>query len=304
MVSGPACDRGWSIRLVVRQTSELLLARGARFRALFATDQLADIIVETVLSASMAHLPLREAGHWIAIGDAVRLGRPVSAAAIAQSMQLAETTVRRRAAILVDAGLLWREPGGFRLAAEFGTGGAIADVVAANAADLFRTLEQLARAGYEPAVRAVATGVPSLPAGVVERPLLVFALRVLEQFTALYGDVTGGTLVAAIVAANVRHVTDDPALARAYASEGAIPPDAERRPLSLRALARSTGIPFETVRRRVDALIAAGIAARGVAGVIVPSAVLGGARHTANNRRIVDHFDALLEQLTTLAGSA
>jgi DNA-binding IclR family transcriptional regulator len=297
--------RKLSARLVARQVSELLLARSRRGLALVPQERLAGFVFEVVLGGSIAHHPLRDpaTGRWIGVEHAATLGRPVNATAIAHSMRLPHTTVRRRAAELVEAGLLVRCPAGFSVAPAFFEGDTLARLAAEDAADLMRALHKLAARGYAPASRALDAGAEALPAGVVERLLLAYCLRVLETLTELYGDVTAGTIAAAITAANVRRVTEDPQLSRLYSSEDMPPPDTVREPISLRALSRAIDLPFETIRRRVHALIGAGIVVRSGDGVMVPAAVLLSPRHVENNRRIALHFEQMLQSLANL-GSA
>lgn len=296
--------RRLSTRLVVRQVSELLLARSRRRLALIPQERLSGFVFEVVLGGSIAHHPYREAasGRWIGIEDAGTLGRPVNATAIAHSMSLPHTTVRRRAGELVERGLLVRSASGFNVAPRFFEGDAARRRADEDAADLLRMLETLAAADYTPAIAALDAGIADLPAGVIERLLLAFSLRALETLTELYGDVTAGTIVAAITAVNVRRVTADPELARLYAAEDMPPPDDIREPVSLRALSRAIDLPFETVRRRVVALVAAELVAWKDGGVFVPAHVMLGERHIANNRRITLHFDQMLATLIALAG--
>lgn len=292
-----------SVRLVARHVSELTFARWLRWKALVPNERLSAFVFDLVLSASIAHHPFRDPalGQWIGIEDALILGRPVTGTAMARSMRLPHTTVRRQAAELVDAGLLARDVGGFRIAPTIFIDGSINGFAVADAADLTRSLEALAHSHYAPAVVALEAGVAALPAGVVARVVVAFALRAMETFTELYDDVATGTIVSGIIAANVRHITEDPALARLYAGEDTPPPDEMRRPVAVRALSRQLDIPFETVRRRVAALIAEGRVTWLADGVIVPSRVLLSDRHIDNNRRIILHFEQMLTTLTALA---
>ena len=169
---------------------------------------------------------------------------------------------------------------------------------------MIRILHALASAGYAPAARTIEAGAAELPAGVAERLLLAFVLRVLESFTGLYGDVVTGTILSATIAANIRHVTEDPVLARRYASEDMPPPDALRVPIALRALARAIDLPFETVRRRVATLVAEGRIVWRDDGVVVPTHVLLDDRQRDNNRRILAHFERMLQAFGALAAGA
>ncbi len=296
--------RGRPARLVARQISELLLARVRRWHALVPQERINGVVFDVVLSAGIAHHAFGDpgTGRWIGVEQAAKLGRPVNATAIAQSMGLPPTTVRRHAAELVAAGLFVRSPAGFTAAPAVFAGDRLAKVAAGDAEDLVRILGALAEADYAPAARALDAGASRLPPGVAARLLLAFAVRALESFTDLYGDVITGTILVAMIAANIRHVTDDPVLARRYAQEDMPPPDALRRPVALRPLARAIELPFETVRRRVAAQVDLGTVVWREDGAIVPTDVLLDERHRDNNRRLVGHFEQMLLQLGSLAG--
>ena len=299
-----AHDRNRSTRMIVRQVSELLLARWSRWQVVIPDHRLNYVVFQTVLSASIAHQPLRDpaSGALLGIATARDRARPVNASAIALPMALALTSVRRCADKLVDAGLLVRQPAGYVVAERVFADDTLADVVAHDAVDIARVLRALGATGYAPAAEAVARGVGDVPPDVVSRLLLAFALRSLETIAALYGDFPSGAIVTAIIAANIRKVTEDDALTRRYAAEESVPPDAVRQPIAVRELARSLAMPFETVRRRVAALVAAGVVAGKGDGVIVPTAVLLGQRQIENNRRIAQNFEQMIASLVALAG--
>ncbi len=71
------------------------------------------------------------------------------------------------------------------------------------------------------------------------------------------GDVTAMGLWLAIGAANIRHVTYDPALGSRNAFTPS--PDASRRPIPLRQVARAVALPYATAWRHASALEAAGL---------------------------------------------
>jgi hypothetical protein len=139
-----------------------------------------------------------------------------------------------------------------------------------------------------------------LPDGVVARLLLGFALRTMETFTELYGDLTSGAISAAIVVANVRHISEDQVLDQRYSAEETPPPDAMRVPITLRSLAREVKLPFETVRRRVAALVEDGLVVWKDGGVIVPSHVLLSDGRLNNNRSFQLHFEQMLDAIVSL----
>ena len=77
----------------------------------------------------------------------------------------------------------------------------------------------------------------------------------------------------AITRANVGRITTCRDTASRYLALGQIPPDTSRVPVTVYALARDLGIPYETVRRHVGKLKAAGICDATADGVIIPGRV-------------------------------
>ena len=124
-------------RLVIRQISELLIARTYRWWSIAPRDRLDGTVFGAVLSAGVAHCPYYDpaTGCWVGIDHAGLRRRPVNGTAIAQSMNLPHTTVRRRAAALVDSGLLEHKATGFGIVPQFFSGDRLARVMAADAED-------------------------------------------------------------------------------------------------------------------------------------------------------------------------
>jgi hypothetical protein len=74
-------------------------------------------------------------------------------------------------------------------------------------------------------------------------------------------------LAISVGAANVSHIDSDLALSRQYS--GLIEPDYMRRGISRAAISRATGLPLETVRRRINKMIALDVLIERKDGVIV-----------------------------------
>ena len=81
-------------------------------------------------------------------------------------------------------------------------------------------------------------------------------------------------LVMAINQANIAALTRDPNARRRYGALEAPAPDDERRPVSLSAIAASLGLPYETVRRRVQRLAKRGVCELTEFGALVPESFL------------------------------
>ncbi|ODT89625.1 MAG: hypothetical protein ABS78_02040 [Phenylobacterium sp. SCN 70-31] len=88
-------------------------------------------------------------------------------------------------------------------------------------------------------------------------------------------DPMDALLVLAINQANIAPLTRDPDARRAYGGLEHAAPDSVRRPATVNAIANSLGVPFETARRRLKRLEAAGVCqVSPSAGVMVPEAWL------------------------------
>jgi hypothetical protein len=94
-------------------------------------------------------------------------------------------------------------------------------------------------------------------------------------------DLTKGLIYTAIWTANVKHVTNTgPAASRA------ILPDSQRLPVSVLAISQSLRLPYETVRRHANVLIAEGLCARTPGhGLVVPT----GVHHRTRIGAIITH---------------
>jgi DNA-binding transcriptional ArsR family regulator len=74
-----------------------------------------------------------------------------------------------------------------------------------------------------------------------------------------------------IARANMRHFTNSSAMAMRYAAMDAIPPDSERAPVTVYAVAKELGIPYETVRRHAAKLRKEGMCQAVSGGLIIPN---------------------------------
>jgi hypothetical protein len=81
-------------------------------------------------------------------------------------------------------------------------------------------------------------------------------------------------LMMAVNQANIAPLTRDPAARSRYGALETPAPDAERRPVSVRAVAASLRLPYETARRNIHRLEAQGVCVVTGAGVVVPEAFM------------------------------
>lgn len=82
-------------------------------------------------------------------------------------------------------------------------------------------------------------------------------------------DMVGLLVFTGIWTSNTEHLTDP----GRYSTIFDLPPNSERRPMPVTALAANLRMPLELVRARVDELIQADLVEEGPSGLIVPSAV-------------------------------
>lgn len=102
-----------------------------------------------------------------------------------------------------------------------------------------------------------------------------YVLRALQLVAELHGgDFLRAIIATTIVAANVGHINNRRGGGERYETLQDPPPDSERRPVSVSAISKALGIPFETTRRHVNGLIASGYCVRVRGGVYVPTEVL------------------------------
>lgn len=107
-------------------------------------------------------------------------------------------------------------------------------------------------------------------------------------------------LVLAVNQANIAPLTRDPAARRAYGALEHAAPDDARRPASINAMANSLGIPFETTRRRLKRLEAAGVCTIVPgAGVVIPESFLTSPAYLesvmAAHNRLVGFYGRLVD---------
>lgn len=81
-------------------------------------------------------------------------------------------------------------------------------------------------------------------------------------------------LVMAVNQANIAPLTRDPVARSRYGALEAPAPDEIRRPVSVRAVAASMQLPYETARRNIRRLEGLGVCATSEAGVVVPAAFM------------------------------
>jgi len=100
-----------------------------------------------------------------------------------------------------------------------------------------------------------------IPITILRLSLRLANAFLLEVLAATRGekDFTDALILAALVQSNSAQITGDHSLQQRYGDFASPPPASIRRPISMSGLAASLGLPFETVRRRIKRLAAAGV---------------------------------------------
>jgi len=187
---------------------------------------------------------------------------PVSVYAVAREMSVPYETARRHVAKLCKAGLCAKTGDGLVIPREIYLRPALLKATVQNWRQALEFLADLAAVGVE-------ASNPSPPReGVdVRRQILRLTtnmfLEAVEILMARIGlDLIHTLLYITVIQANVRHISEDPDVAANYSGLRDIPPDDERRPVSVYAVAREMGLPYETARRHIRQMTDAGLLAR------------------------------------------
>lgn len=204
--------------------------------------------------------------------------RPISVNAISASLGLPFETVRRRTKRLVAEGLCEVLPEGIRLRRELLTSGRsrrMLDEVYLLVRSLY---QRLSRAGCLELMGLPAQGGPpwteeAPPVRIVWCAASDYTLRMMEHLLPNFDSLSRAFIVLAVVRANTDGLSD--ALRGGDAAEvEAMVPDSYRRPARASDVAVLLGLPHETVRRHLMALVEDGRCVRVRDGVIVPASVL------------------------------
>ncbi|MDP1737891.1 MAG: hypothetical protein Q8L23_10675 [Caulobacter sp.] len=129
---------------------------------------------------------------------------------------------------------------------------------------------------------------PAREAGPIIRASRAHFLELIALISEMMsGDLMKGIVFTAIASANMEIVRRMDMSAETFATSSGVPPDTMRQPVSVYALSKSLGLPYETTRRYVASLIEDGLCVRvdKRGGVIVPAQASAGAKAESLRRR-------------------
>lgn len=232
------------------------------------------------------------------------LREPVSVYAIAREVSIPYETARRHVAKLVKAELCVKTDDGVVIPHEIYRRPRLIKAATENWRQTAQFLADLAEVGVE-------APVPTAPVtGDVTRQVLRLTINMfLEAVAVLMArvnlDLIHTLLFLTVVQANVRHLMDDPEVAASYSGLQAIPPDRVRRPVSVYAVAREMGLPYETARRHVRKMTEVGLLARDAdGGVWTPAALHARPESIAGTEITWNQIKTLLEQFAQIGVTA
>lgn len=233
------------------------------------------------------------------------LRTPVSVYSVAKDMRIPYETARRHVAKLVKRGLCLRTDDGLVIPSEVHQRPQMMAGVEANWRLTVRFLKDLSACG----IRGHAPDTAPVGADVRRQVLRLSIGKFLEAIEALMDrvqlDLVHTLLYLTIVQANVRHLSEQVSPDRPFSALEDIPPDAERRPVSVYALAREMGLPYETARRHVSEMIAAGLAVRSPSGgVSAPTAIHMSPEWIAGTEDSWRRIEALVKDLAQIGVTA
>jgi len=297
------------IRLVIRLLLEFMVSAMPALARWHGGDLVRGVIFLAIAQANRPRLsdPVRRAGIR---GDEDL--RPISVMAIAQSLRLPYETARRRVRHLERLGLVERREQGIVVPGAVIASREFEDFAAGTYALFLRMLRGLRAVGFDFAsfgkAAPLADSEPALdeaPDAAVRHVVIDFILRMVECGLAAHDDDFLRALIfSAIMSANAEPYTADPAAAWNYATLAQSPPEHRRKPVTVAEIAARTGIPYETTRRYVAAMLRDKDVVRvSGKGVINPQQSPRDARLHQSGAVIMSRFIQLIGDLTRLGFS-
>ena len=223
--------------------------------------------------------------------------RPISMSALAASLGVPFETVRRRMKRLVGAGVCEIAHDGLRFTDARLLSPEHLRVLEATYARTRNFYQRLRRAGcldlfsLPPGPRWAAD---EPPLRIVYRTSNIYFLRMMEHLLPRFANLSQAFIVLAVVRVNTAAFPDT-----LRGGEGLEPehfvPDSYRKPARASEVAALLGVPAETARRNLAALVAGGFCQRLKDGYIVPAAVLA-------RPNVLVAWDANLRDLSRLFG--
>lgn len=273
-----------NVRAILRVTNEFFMRGIDTTSRMMGGDFIRGVVYTAIWTANIRHITNSPSNQTFGGMDDLppdALRRPVSVLTIANGLRLPYETTRRYANELVARGICTRVGGGLVIPSDV----FLLPQFRAAVVECYRNMQalvlDLTRVGFDftPYRAQLSTTVRTPPGNELPpnlRALLrtgtEMQMRIFDTLTREHdGDTVRGVIYTAIWRANVRHITD---AGTEYTDFDSIPDDACRKPVTVNEVSETLRIPYETVRRYANKLVADGMAVRfGNKGLMVPKAV-------------------------------
>jgi hypothetical protein len=309
-MTGAASDSPANFRPVLRAGAALALRAITNITKFAGGDLRSGLVFQAVWTSNLRPVTQSAANETYGGFDTLppeEMIRPIAVHALSESLLIPYETTRRHVAKLIKDGLCVRDHRGVRIAmAAITTRPEVVDLLRNALPNLLQFLDELRRAGFDfaPYRQRLPVTVPLPVSGQLPpngRGLLrvcgEYVMRSVDVLGRLYdNDFLAALIHTAIWAANTETLRMGPENLR-YGGLNDIPPDSMRQPISINALASQLGVPFETTRRYVNAMLRDGLVVRTEKGLIVPAAVLGQSRMLEGARTVHNHTVRLIGDL-------
>lgn len=195
--------------------------------------------------------------------------RPISGRALSRTLSMPYETVRRHAVKLVQSGQCLEKQGGLVVPPAVCRGRPVETFLRGLYLETARALTDLTRieaARYR--VKLPRAGPLTKDQRVIALAATTFLLAGIKTLRGYWaGDMVKGLVFTTIWTTNVRHV-----MSTAAAGTRDVLGDEHRQPVTVLALSKTLGLPYETARRHVQALMRDGLCVRqGNHGLVVPA---------------------------------
>ena len=249
-------------RIIVRNMSVFVLRGVAALRQAVGDQLSAAFIFATVRCANVSHTPYTAADARLLLPEAGEAGdhlrRGVSVNAVARSFAMPYETVRSCVNSLIARDLMERRGDGVLVPGRVLARPAFRDADEAIAVALLDAFASLARLGIDLSAIAgpVNREVGPPPQSLIARIATDAVLRASEAMLPSLGDLTSCLVYCGAAVMSSERLISSSEEAWRYAAQNAPPPESARQPVSMRALAASLDLPFETTRRHANDLVA------------------------------------------------
>lgn len=264
------------MRLIVRMLLQFLVEVVPPLARWHGGDLVGGVVFLVAVHAGRSRMARLAADSIVA---ALEPAKPISVNNIAASLGIPYETARRRVHRLIASGLVERQgPQAIVVPDRVLADPEFARFAAALQAAFVAMVRALRAIGFDfdSFARTVAADAadeaPGEPDFVIQFQLIGFLLRLIECGVPAHdNDLTRALVFGAIMAANAAPYTNEADTAWRFATLSDSPPEDIRRPIPVLALAETLGIPYETTRRCVGAMLRDGDIVRvGRAGVVNP----------------------------------